>query len=569
MIYINLIFCFLFPVKLFLLFDKKVTQRMLENDKCKKNSLQRCYSRLQIFEVIVYALTWVGLYLYSVKQVFHLSKVYIPEGYRIGDLERRKDYLTSSQPWKDVHDFEWDLWLYWFYEMTVYAGVGHFIIMRICEQFKPEYRFHMSALYGIAFCIYFYGAKGLVILLAQSLLLFSISHQTKNVALTWCAAITLTLPLISTTTFDKLREMFDDNDLLTVMYVVMSTMCNLRYIAFSVEHCWSEQNMKASHNIKEEKHKSKAVKRDIDGNHQSEQKTFLGLTIDLILYQFYFPLLSGGPVLNYNKFAEQIQRPPVTWTFKFFLKYILGILRYIFWQFVVNFLLHFLYFSSINTNERLLNRVPLLTLCGLALCFVQFFCMKYMVMYGLPSRIALADNLDVPGASHCVSSKHRFTDMWKYFDRGLHFWLVRYIFVPLGGSKDGNGFVRNTINSLIPFAFVYIWHGARHEHLVWAGLNWFGIWIEKIADDLSKTNQIKALEAKYFSPSVSRRIRAAVSTPLFSLLIVSNLYFLAGITAGNIYMRRIYTEDFVSTLLIHLVLYLGAQTSMELTRFGF
>ena len=102
--------------------------------------------------------------------------------------------------------------------------------------------------------------------------------------------------------------MFDDNDLLTVMYVVMSTMCNLRYIAFSVEHCWSEQNMKASHNIKEEKHKSKAVKRDIDGNHQSEQKTFLGLTIDLILYQFYFPLLSGGPVLNYNKFAEQVQR---------------------------------------------------------------------------------------------------------------------------------------------------------------------------------------------------------------------------------------------------------------------
>lgn len=40
--------------------------------------------------------------------------------------------------------------------------------------------------------------------------------------------------------------------------------------------------------------------------------------------------------------------------------------------------------------------------------------MKYVIMYGFPAHFASSDNLDVLGAPHCVSGKHRFTDMWKY-----------------------------------------------------------------------------------------------------------------------------------------------------------
>ena len=69
---------------------------------------------------------------------------------------------------------------------------------------------------------------------------------------------------------------------------------------------------------------------------------------------------------------------------------------------------------------------------------------------------------------------------------------MRYIFVPLGGY--GHSWVRGTITSMLVFAFVYVWHGLRNDHLAWATLNWFGVFVEKIADEVYKKKSIQKIE---------------------------------------------------------------------------
>lgn len=50
---------------------------------------------------------------------------------------------------------------------------------------------------------------------------------------------------------------------------------------------------------------------------------------------------------------------------------------------------------------------------GLALALVQFFFVKYLVLFGLPSMLASEDKLVPPKLPRCVSIMYSFTGMWR------------------------------------------------------------------------------------------------------------------------------------------------------------
>lgn len=50
---------------------------------------------------------------------------------------------------------------------------------------------------------------------------------------------------------------------------------------------------------------------------------------------------------------------------------------------------------------------------GLALALVQFFYVKYLVLFGLPSMLATLDKLVPPKLPRCVSIMYSFTGMWR------------------------------------------------------------------------------------------------------------------------------------------------------------
>ena len=94
--------------------------------------------------------------------------------------------------------------------------------------------------------------------------------------------------------------------------------------------------------------------------------------------------------------------------------------------------------------------------------------------------------------SCCAAFKQKFFSQ-RHFDLGAYRWLVRYIYIPLGGSRD-RGHVRRMLNSMIPFAFILVWHGSSKNFVVWAALNWFGVFVEKLASDLYELELVRKFE---------------------------------------------------------------------------
>ena len=70
--------------------------------------------------------------------------------------------------------------------------------------------------------------------------------------------------------------------------------------------------------------------------------------------------------------------------------------------------------------------------------------------------IEVVDNI-----SRCIFNNYGFEGFWRMWHRGFNLWLIRYLYVPLGGNKHiySYGFV---------FLFVAFWHDTELKLLYWA-----------------------------------------------------------------------------------------------------
>ena len=91
---------------------------------------------------------------------------------------------------------------------------------------------------------------------------------------------------------------------------------------------------------------------------------------------------------------------------------VMNFIRFFFWAIFNEFILHLLYFNSLQQSTAL-KAVSLFTLAGIGYCHGQFFMVKYLVMFGLPASVARVDNLDPPLGPKCIAYIHLYSDMWK------------------------------------------------------------------------------------------------------------------------------------------------------------
>jgi alginate O-acetyltransferase complex protein AlgI len=84
-----------------------------------------------------------------------------------------------------------------------------------------------------------------------------------------------------------------------------------------------------------------------------------------------------------------------------------------------------------------------------------------------------------------------FTDFWRRWHITLSLWLRDYLYIPLGGNKNGK--TKTYINLMLTMLIGGLWHGANWTFVVWGGLHGFYLWVEKLVDD--KTGRITALRS--------------------------------------------------------------------------
>lgn len=86
---------------------------------------------------------------------------------------------------------------------------------------------------------------------------------------------------------------------------------------------------------------------------------------------------------------------------------------------------------------------------------------------------ALLDGIDPPeNMVRCMSDNYSALAFWRGWHRSFNRWIVRYIYIPLGGSGNTGNWAkaRAAINYLSVFTFVALWHDISLRLLAWGWL---------------------------------------------------------------------------------------------------
>ncbi|MBI3792191.1 MAG: MBOAT family protein [Gemmatimonadetes bacterium] len=118
-------------------------------------------------------------------------------------------------------------------------------------------------------------------------------------------------------------------------------------------------------------------------------------------------------------------------------------------------------------------------------------------------------------------------DFWKRWHVSLSFWFRDYLYITLGGNREGAWRTRR--NLMITFLVSGLWHGANWTYVIWGGLNGLYLVIEQVIG--------------YKAPSRGvARLAGVLGT--FALTCLAWVFFRAKTTADAVLVLRHFTDGF-------------------------
>lgn len=191
------------------------------------------------------------------------------------------------------------------------------------------------------------------------------------------------------------------------------------------------------------------------------------------VFFFLFPHTASGPILRQSEMASQLQSPRVT---------VAGVdvgLR----EFCIGLGLKVLLADRIGklwTDVGAIGFESISTpLAWMAL--IAYSLQLYLDFYGY-SRMAvglgLMLGLELPRNFLYPYTARSMTDFWRRWHMTLSRWFRDYLYIPLGGSREGFG--RTVRNLLVVWLATGLWHGAGWNFLLWGFMLFLLLVLEKV-----------------------------------------------------------------------------------------
>jgi D-alanyl-lipoteichoic acid acyltransferase DltB (MBOAT superfamily) len=99
--------------------------------------------------------------------------------------------------------------------------------------------------------------------------------------------------------------------------------------------------------------------------------------------------------------------------------------------------------------------------------------LKLLIPWRLFRLWALIDGVDPPeNMLRCISNTPSSITFWRSWHRSYNRWIIRYIYIPLGGAstKTWQSALRTIMNYALVFTFVALWHDISLNLLIWGWL---------------------------------------------------------------------------------------------------
>ncbi|CAN8100939.1 unnamed protein product [Discula destructiva] len=240
----------------------------------------------------------------------------------------------------------------------------------------------------------------------------------------------------------------------------------LRLISFNLDYYWS-LNYRSSSPMEKQSDPTSLSERDrMSIPAPARDFTFR----NYVAYAVYAPLYLTGPILTFNDYISQLRYRPLSIetprTIRYAVRFLLCLL-------CMEVMLHFIYVNAITkANPDWSSYTPAqLSLLSYISCMVIW--LKLLLPWRLFRLWSLLDGIDPPeNMVRCMTDNYSTTSFWRSWHRSYNKWLVRYLWIPLGGADFSTalGAARSVGGYLLVFTFVALWHDIKLRLLMWSWL---------------------------------------------------------------------------------------------------
>ncbi|KAL0335361.1 UNVERIFIED_CONTAM: Flap endonuclease 1 [Sesamum radiatum] len=168
-----------------------------------------------------------------------------------------------------------------------------------------------------------------------------------------------------------------------------------------------------------------------------------------LCYLVYAPLYIAGPIISFNAFASQLDSSQNIYLSREVIWY--GF-RWVFSVFLMELMTHLFYYNAFAISGVWKQLSPMdIFIIGygvLNFMWLKFFLIwRYFRFWSLINGIVPPENMP-----RCLNNCCNLESFWKNWHASFNKWLVRYVYIPLGGSQ------KKVLNVWVIFTFVAVWH---------------------------------------------------------------------------------------------------------------
>ncbi|KAL9271826.1 Membrane-bound O-acyltransferase gup1-like protein [Drosera capensis] len=320
--------------------------------------------------------------------------------------------------------------------------------------------------------------------------------------------------------------------------IPLPLLVTLRMISFGYDYHWSYQQTR----FDQEKHirSCSVCKSGRNCYFHLQERSLQGdkfLFTMYLCYLVYAPLYIAGPIVSYNAFASQLDQPQNTHSTRDVVFY--G-LRWIFALFLVELMTHFCYYNAFALSD-IWKQLPAVDVFIIGYGVLNFMWLKFLLIWRYFRFWSLVNGLDSPeNMPKCINNCYNLESFWKNWHASYNKWLVRYIYIPLGGSRT------KVLNVWIVFTFVAIWHDLEWKLLSWAWLTCVFFVPEMLFKSAANTFQVESAVGKF----VFRELSAVAGAVTITCLMIANLVgFVVGPSGINLLFSRFLRKEGVPVLM--------------------
>ncbi|KAI3636270.1 hypothetical protein MIR68_005622 [Amoeboaphelidium protococcarum] len=270
--------------------------------------------------------------------------------------------------------------------------------------------------------------------------------------------------------FSHLHQSFaplDDNNGLMSRWYVTFNITVLRMISYAMDYQWqleaaadgSDQKLDSKHQTCVQCRQSgdKCDKYRAQRSRLPEEYSY----VNYLQYCLYIPLYLAGPIITFNTYRSQLSQRSKKLEFKSTVVYGLRLAGVIM---LMETLMHMMYVVAVQKANAWQN-LSGLQVAILSVYNLMFVWLKLLIIWRFFRFWALCDGIyPVENMVRCMYDSFSGIDFWRYWHQSYNKWIIRYLYIPLGGSKY------RLYNMWVVFTFVAIWHDITFKLLLWGWL---------------------------------------------------------------------------------------------------